>query len=529
VLCLSSLLSKDEAITHVISSANEKPCYPCPLDTIRNLTRIALAHAGQSDGYNAMKTLGKLCKERISYDFAMDVNTQNGGRNWSTVSINRQLLSSHTTDALQKQIQFMEQNGWISTNPDSVDELPSLHLNLISKGKPIVSTSINNSDSFQKGISSLLDIVQPVITKNLVPWVKKMLNSTDIRVSEVFLRRYGDSVLNGEASRHSISAHYDVFSKVTAVIALDDVASSGRNGLYTTAFSTSHDSGNAGTSNHASLRRFFPLRKGDGVLHTWDVLHGVDVEPGIDRTSLVVWFSTAEAMVDDTSVNNCKLDCGNTNPPIAPWLSNHPELESDDIVQFVLASAIQSSSNYDQDDESHLQSKASMYQEKAFRENVENQIQLSHDLYIKSASKKNVFALTRVGSLCRDQLFSRQQLDIVKTIAFEFPAPPPVIAPLLDDESDHVILARKFWLESAINGNPLAQLLLGDEVMEVAVNQNSPTLRLLASTLFSLASQQSDDSAKEALSRLLSYEASISESFEIFQSSPVVRVASLEL
>ena len=102
----------------------------------------------------------------------------------------------------------------------------------------------------------------------------------------MFLRRYGQDIGGqNDLSRNGISAHYDVFSKVTAVIALDDVAADGRNGLFTT---STDDKGQ--TSNHKSLRRFFPLQKGDCVIHTWDVLHGVDVKPGLDRTSLIVWF-----------------------------------------------------------------------------------------------------------------------------------------------------------------------------------------------------------------------------------------------
>jgi hypothetical protein len=39
-----------------------------------------------------------------------------------------------------------------------------------------------------------------------------------------------------------------------------------------------YDDHQAQVLNHAALRRFFPLACGDGVVHTWDVIHGVDVE-----------------------------------------------------------------------------------------------------------------------------------------------------------------------------------------------------------------------------------------------------------
>ena len=45
-------------------------------------------------------------------------------------------------------------------------------------------------------------------------------------------------------------------------------------------------------SSHAVLKQFFPLQTGDGVIHSFDVLHGVDMDPSIDlsRTSLIIWF-----------------------------------------------------------------------------------------------------------------------------------------------------------------------------------------------------------------------------------------------
>eukprot|EP00957_Ditylum_brightwellii_P011968 902875-Ditylum_brightwellii.AAC.1 len=88
------------------------------------------------------------------------------------------------------------------------------------------------------------------------------MNSTTIEISDVFLRRYGHV---GALRRDILSAHYDVTSYVTAVIALDDAALDGKNGLYTV---LEDEEKNTGTSNHAALRRYFLLSTGDGVVHT---------------------------------------------------------------------------------------------------------------------------------------------------------------------------------------------------------------------------------------------------------------------
>jgi hypothetical protein len=98
------------------------------------------------------------------------------------------------------------------------------------------------------------------------------------------------------------------------VIALDSSASSGSSGLYTIKPESKRP------SNHAALRQFFPLDVGDGVLHSFDILHGVDVDKrlGTERTSLIIWF------VDYFG--------GDKKISAQPWLSNPKQ--DDDICQF---------------------------------------------------------------------------------------------------------------------------------------------------------------------------------------------------
>jgi hypothetical protein len=77
---------------------------------------------------------------------------------------------------------------------------------------------------------------------------------------------------------------------------MDGIASGGRHGLFTTYISDATLESPAGqTSDHASLWRFFPspwiVAIVWSTLSTWDVLQGVDFEPGLDRTSLIGWFA----------------------------------------------------------------------------------------------------------------------------------------------------------------------------------------------------------------------------------------------
>eukprot|EP00980_Cylindrotheca_fusiformis_P025848 scaffold14736_cov54-Cylindrotheca_fusiformis.AAC.1 len=271
-------------------------------ETICHYTELAIFHSGSSEdvdvvGLEALSQLSELCKHRIPYDF--DDSTKSRSKDDNHHSMMRmiqrfdQLIPPKAVEAFLRQLQSMEENGWLSTNPDSVDGLPSFHLNLVSNGLPMFSsskeektTTTTTKEPFQMGVQKLLAIVRPYIYHELLPGVQELLNSTSIQISDVFLRRYGQDLCGSEISRNGISAHYDVLSRVTAVVALDDVAADGRNGLFTTQMSKG-----GATSNHAALRRFFPLSTGDGVVHTWDVLHGVDVEAGLDRTSLIVWFT----------------------------------------------------------------------------------------------------------------------------------------------------------------------------------------------------------------------------------------------
>jgi hypothetical protein len=225
------------------------------------------------------------------------------------------------------------------------------------------------------------------------------------------------------------------------------------------------------------------------------------VEPGLDRTSLIVGFDEHPDPDKDKQ------------PVVSPWLTNHPNRQSkepsNDVLQFVLASALSSVDN-------------------EFKtRDLENEIQL----YVGSASQRNTFALTRMGSLCEDGALNDKALNqkafrILDSLRTKEQLPQP-LQEMLDKRETSQELAVRFWLEGALGGNPLAQKALADELMMVASQSGSEQLQTLAAVLFALAAQQGDESASAALSRVVEFDVTSRgvETEEDFFNSPVVQVA----
>jgi hypothetical protein len=452
-----------------------------PLNAIKSLAEIAIYECGTEAGLHALRDLAKLCQQRKPFDFSKHNNSDR------LISHLPNLFPESDRVKFLQVVRFMESNDWLSQNPDSVDGLPSLHINLVSQAKPLFPVEEtkrdNEKDSFEDGIQRLYNIVQPYVYDELLPRVKAELSSKEgtppsdinLRVSDVFLRRYGQDICGGD--RNGISAHYDVFAKVTAVIALDDAAADGRNGLYTTVV----DKETGETSNHKAMRRFFPLRDGDAAVHTWDVLHGVDVEPGLDRTSLIVWFDEFP-----------ESDDGGTDKGVTPWLTSHPDWKQDtknDVLQFVLASAISS----------------------VEEPKLPSYLPSSVELYLQSAARRNTFAMTRMGSLCEegalaDSAMREKALELLENLRPR--AIIPSILLQLFGKNRQQELAMRFWLEGAIDGSPLAQKALADELMIISLQSGNVDGRLLAAVLFALAAQQDDQGAWESLSRVIALDIS---------------------
>ena len=486
---------------------------------VRSYSELAIEHRGTALGMEALEILGLMSSRRVPYHFRDESDSYSqeaSSGNLSTrnvVAPQRRLLPKETIHQIKDIMATIEGNGWLSTNLDSVDNLPSLHLNLISDGEPIFPTmsgdngaSDDNGDdapiTFENSIGRIWKVVRPHLEDTLLPNVRQVMGSSTVEISDVFIRRYGEDVQpdHSAATRYGISAHFDVTASTTSVVALDDVAAEGKSGLYTTENSEV-------CTNHAALRRYFPLSAGDAVVHTWDVLHGVEIDPGQQRTSLIVWFED-------------RRKDGDQSLAFPPWLSN-PSLD-DDTGQFVLATATSgsvdesmlSTENDGSDDDFH-----------------------PHNLYIRSASLGNAFALTSLGSLCNENALSSEFAAKTRTMLRN-------LRGIGDDETysrevgakaEAKALAIELWHEAAIRGNPLAQTSLADEYMGQSMeamcaggdgnSDHSNELRLKAAMLFALAAQQGYDDALQALPRVLNVESSTHKSAEDFYRSPVFQVA----
>ena len=463
---------------------------------VQSLTAQALGERGTPEGLSALETLDWLSSRRLPYDFGVSEDGGGAGPGpgrfprRGVVSRLRRVLPGDVAAGASDLVDDMERRGWLSTNPDSVDGLPSLHLNLVSGGEKVFDTASESPDrggsdaTFKGRTRQIYDLVRPYLEEDLLPRVRQIVGSPTVELSDVFLRRYGEGVQpdgkGGAATRQGISAHFDVTASTTSVVALDSVASEGKSGLYTV------QSGDA--SNHAALRRYFPLDEGDAVVHTWDVLHGVQIDPGQRRTSLICWFEDHEGGTvegDSTPGGNC--------PP--SWLLN-PGAD-DDVGAFVLGIAHES-----------LAGDAASG--------------TAADLYARAAARGNQFALTRLASLCDEGGLTAEQLAVSAKVAEK-------LGSSVGESPDTDLLARELWRHGAMRGNPLAQITLGDECMHLSMEcyqrndlERSSDLRLTAATLFGLAAQQGDGDASAALSRVLEMEASFHETQEEFLNSPVL-------
>mmetsp|Transcript_22940 Transcript_22940/g.44754 ORF Transcript_22940/g.44754 Transcript_22940/m.44754 type:complete len:469 (+) Transcript_22940:75-1481(+) len=368
--------------------ASRRPSGRPPLiDVASQIEKIFTSHS-LPDALDAIRMLGRLDK-RQPFDFERSSS--------SSIRKVEGLFSRSLANSVMDKVEELE----MSTEADSVDGQPSYHMSLVANGEKM------DSD----GIGNLLSLVDEAVYGDLLPIAREMMDNDKIIVSDVFLRRYGSYEINGLGRRSGIMGHYDCYSVVTAVVALDDVSAQGSNGLFTIELDEENDK-----SCHISCRRFFPLEIGDAVMHDWKTLHGVDVEPNKDRTSLVVWFSVE----------------GQQRETVPNWIS------SGKIGDFVKGIASESAHSYI--GETH-----------------------PHDLYISSAALGNPFAMNRLGGLLEEEALSPERVAIVGDLLKELKGLPRCC--LNGDEDCCTSLARRAWYQSALNGMAMALSSLGDEIM----------------------------------------------------------------
>lgn len=464
---------------------------------VQSLNLYTLSQRGTDKALSALQLLEKLSKRRNPFDWKKDYFINDNDEK-NIISLQQDVLSSDIVNQINEIVYTIRKNNWLSTNPDSVDGLPSLHLNLISNGKALFESDVETNDgsekevTFEKCVLSMIELLEPILNEKLLPSVQKLTNSKNAQISDVFIRNYGNldvkDASNGESeernteskTRYTLSPHYDITAFATCVVALDSTAETGRNGLYTVPTEKGF------VSNNAALRKFFPLKSGNGVVHSYDILHGVDVDPTLvkPRTSLIVWF-TEKGSHDKDDVNRDE----SVNQP---WLLN----PKGDIGQFILGLA---SDCNEEEDGSHLKLK-------------ESTDRLS--LYISSSSKGNCFAITQLAQMCDDGQVNSDHYQEILTFLIELDPLNPYIPhqDFTDDDTSMMCqrLAPPLWFYASVKGgNRIAQVSLADEIMlqymtkrDSLTTEQEEDMLMIASSLFTMASFQGHD-ASYSLQRLM--------------------------
>ena len=450
--------------------------------TLRNAISSSLTYHKR---LTALRILAFLLSkpQALSFDFSSNSN--------NNISYQPSILPSTIVQKLNEIMIQIKQNGWLSTNPDSVDSLPSLHLNIISDGHLIFQSEDENE--YPKLIRQMHTLLEPYLIDTLLPQAQQKLGDENIQISDVFIRSYGQNVIPDNddecgSTRFGLSEHYDITAAATCVMALDDVASHGTSGLYTIVDNE---------CTHKALKQFFPIQAGDGVIHTWDILHGVDIDPSHQRTSLIVWF---------TKTNSTKSK-RNESDDVPYWLRSQNNNDNDVIQKFVLALS--------KEQQQHPQDEII-------------------DLIIESASLGNNFALTRLGTLLMDQVDNHDSIhyddesELMKMNSKHIEACHSLVnllgnngyQELSDRETNNkmdweknVMIQRKIAIallkEASLRGSAIAQVSYADALMEeyfmeYQTDKRKEELMMDAAILLTLASQQDYKPARESIQRLSS-------------------------
>ena len=450
--------------------------------TLRNAISSSLTYHKR---LTALRILAFLLSkpQALSFDFSSNSN--------NNISYQPSILPSTIVQKLNEIMIQIKQNGWLSTNPDSVDSLPSLHLNIISDGHLIFQSEDENE--YPKLIRQMHTLLEPYLIDTLLPQAQQKLADENIQISDVFIRSYGQNVIPDNddecgSTRFGLSEHYDITAAATCVMALDDVASHGTSGLYTIVDNE---------CTHKALKQFFPIQAGDGVIHTWDILHGVDIDPSHQRTSLIVWF---------TKTNSTKSK-RNESDDVPYWLRSQNNNDNDVIQKFVLALS--------KEQQQHPQDEII-------------------DLIIESASLGNNFALTRLGTLLMDQVDNHDSIhyddesELMKMNSKHIEACHSLVnllgnngyQELSDRETNNkmdweknVMIQRKIAIallkEASLRGSAIAQVSYADALMEeyfmeYQTDKRKEELMMDAAILLTLASQQDYKPARESIQRLSS-------------------------
>ncbi len=161
-------------------------------------------------------------------------------------------------------VHAMRASRQFERGPDSTDDQPTFERHVLKYGK------VQEKDVHAAFLPLWDDFVGHVRTS---------LNCSTCELCNVLARRY----LPGE--RRAVPEHRDINAFATAVLTLNADEFSG--GYYV----CSYDGGRRGGQGSQTIGRHLhlPLRTGDVLVHSADVMHGVNVTRG-ERYSLVGWF-----------------------------------------------------------------------------------------------------------------------------------------------------------------------------------------------------------------------------------------------
>jgi len=172
-------------------------------------------------------------------------------------------ISPFVTRDVAKQLLEFSQHLLYEDDADTVDQGPTFEAPLFRDGLLL------NPFQHMQPLSAAIENIG-------LPYVRERFNCSMCVACTAIIRRY----LQGERREHPW--HYDSDAYVTMVIPLT-AAADYSGGLYVQPTYDRND------------REFIELEAGDAVLHSFDVMHGVDVLSG-ERVSLIIWFkSNADA------------------------------------------------------------------------------------------------------------------------------------------------------------------------------------------------------------------------------------------
>lgn len=240
------------------------------------------------------------------------------------------VVSHHSTAAESTTIQ---NDGSIVNNDNNNNKESNIDTDWAKNTMKPQNSNPNRIELRQK-IKNILD---PYLHKVITPYVQKMYpdkcgkskegNNRTCTPCYSLIRRYK------HGNRKSHATHHDAHSLVTVVVSLSDYGKDYLGGLY--------------VSTGFGQREVIGLLKGDAVMHTSALLHGVkvhDLKPPHDPTtterfSWILWYRDSDTCEDYSY--EWFADCANNGNPICQQLhstkvGNVPGIKTQDISKHIL-------------------------------------------------------------------------------------------------------------------------------------------------------------------------------------------------